>query len=94
MAEPRETTNGRNAVEMSRELPPHVIAMDIRMPEIDGIMAEGKTNADIAEALFSSAATVKTHGSHVLMKLVLQNRIQAVGLAYESGLVRPGIRRD
>ena len=52
-------------------------------------VAKGCTNAEIAEALFISETTVKTHVAHILMKLELRDRIQAVVLAYESGMV-PG----
>ncbi|ATL65340.1 response regulator [Nocardia terpenica] len=61
-----------------------------REREVMTLVAEGLTNAEIAERLFLSPATARTHVSRILLKLAARDRTQLVVMAYESGLVRPG----
>ena len=61
-----------------------------REAEVLALIAEGRTNAEIAEALVVSAATVKSHVNHIFAKAGVRDRAQAVVYAYEHGLAEPG----
>lgn len=61
-----------------------------REREVLRLVGEGLNNAEIAERLFITPLTAKTHVSRIMTKLLVRDRVQLVVLAYESGLVRPG----
>ncbi|MFI8256127.1 response regulator [Streptomyces filamentosus] len=69
---------------------PEIDQLTARETEVLRLTGTGRSNAEIAERLFISEATVKTHLNRTMAKLDLNSRAQAVVLAYESGLVAPG----
>jgi len=72
--------------------PPELSALTEREMEVLRLLGGGNSNAEIASSLCLGETTVKTHITHVFAKLGLRDRAQAVVVAYESGLLRPGSR--
>ncbi len=70
--------------------PPRLPDLSPREAQVLTHLARGESNREIAGQLFLGEATVKTHVGSILMKLGCRDRVQAVVMAYEAGLVRPG----
>jgi DNA-binding NarL/FixJ family response regulator len=74
----------------SGETPAQLTGLTARELEVLRLLGRGQSNTTIASTLFIAETTVKTHIAHILTKLGLADRAQAVVLAYETGLIRPG----
>jgi DNA-binding NarL/FixJ family response regulator len=74
----------------TRAPPPAVAELTPREHEVFELLARGMSNPEICKQLVITEATAKTHVAHILQKLDLRDRVQAVICAYETGLVAPG----
>ena len=74
---------------VSKQVNDNLARLTERERQVLCALASGKSNAEVADTLYVSEGTVKTHVSHILTKLALRDRMQAVVFAYESGLITP-----
>jgi DNA-binding NarL/FixJ family response regulator len=80
---------------MPRPAPPKELDdLSEREHDVFRLMARGLSNGEIAQELFISETTVKTHVTHILQKLGLRDRVQAVVLAYQAGVFEADARRQ
>ena len=87
MGRQRSRLRSRNARVVCRAAEPGFCRITPREGEVFSFVARGLSNAEIARQLVVSEGTVKTHVAHILLKLGLRDRVQAVIYAYESGVV-------
>ena len=88
----RATSSNGNGNGNGNGKPNDNLSLSPREREILGLLASGKTQREIASALVLSPKTVATHIQHLLSKLGVHSRAQAVGMAYRLGLVEPDVR--
>ena len=69
----------------------HGVNFDVAPGEVLGLVGRGLTNEEIGAALFLSPLTAKTHVSRIMSKLAARDRVRLVVIAYETGLVSPGV---
>ena len=81
-----------NGLRPNAPAPPELEELRERELEVLKLVAGGLSNAEIAQTLFLSDGTVKTHVARILSKLGLRDRVQVVVFAYERGIVKPGVR--
>jgi DNA-binding NarL/FixJ family response regulator len=88
--EPTRRLIERYSAEPTPDAEPRLAELTERELDVLRLVARGLSNAEIAQQLYLSHGTVKTHVTRMLSKLGLRDRVQAVVLAYETGIARPG----